>query len=250
MGARILAHVERGERLAPFAPVPGGAQIEDLVHAVMPDGGSAAVVADEVIVLIVPQQGIGAHVVPCAAAAQHTPAAPVVTGVVEPDELVAVDGGVQLVHQIVYGFIHRLDAVLDDDLPPQALGLMNAGQPLELRDQLQRLPARDEPGGLHAVGQQPELRELERPLADIPAAAVPVADTDQIQTEGLQCLHIAVYAFALGAYALRGEIFEKLCRGDRVFLVGIAFEILPEQQQLKLLIGGACHGDFPQLFCF
>ena len=155
MGACIRAHIERGEGLAPFAPVSGGAQIGDLVHAEVADLGKGTVVADEVVVLVVPEQGIGAHVVPCAAAAQNAPAVPVVSRVVEPDALVAVDGGVQLVHQIIYGFVHRLDAVFDDDLPPQLLGLMHAGQPFKLCDQLQRLLARNEPRGLHAVGQQP-----------------------------------------------------------------------------------------------
>lgn len=167
---------------------------------------------------------------------------PVVSRVVEPDALIAVDGGVQLVHQIIYGFVHRLDAVFDDDLPPQLLGLMHAGQPFKLCDQLQRLFARNEPRGLHAVGQQPQLRQLEHPLADVPAGDVPVADTDQIQSEGLQGLQIAVNALALGADALRGEILQKLRCGDRVCFVGIALEILPEKQQLELLIGRACHG--------
>ena len=180
MRARVFAHVKRGKRLAPFAPVPGGAEIGELVHAVMPDGGSAAVVANEIIVLIVPQQGVGTHVVPRTAAAQYALAPSVVPGVMKLDALVAVDGGVELVYQIIYGFVHRLDAVLDDNLPPKSLGLMYAGQSLELTDQLQRLFARDEPGGLHAVGQQPELRELEHPLADVPAGDVPVPDADQI----------------------------------------------------------------------
>ena len=242
MGACIRAHIERGKGLAPFAPVSGGAQIGDLVHAEVADLGKGAVVADEVVVLVVPEQGIGAHVVPRAAAAQNAPAVPVVSRVVEPDALVAVDGGVQLVHQIIYGFVHRLDAVFDDDLPPQLLGLMHAGQPFKLCDQLQRLFARNEPRGLHAVGQQPQLRQLEHPLADVPAGDVPVADTDQIQSEGLQGLQIAVNALALGADALRGEILQELRCGDRVCFVGIALEILPEKQQLELLIGRACHG--------
>lgn len=76
MGACIRAHIERGEGLAPFAPVSGGAQIGDLVHAEVADLGKGAVVADEVVVLVVPEQGIGAHVVPRAAAAQNTPAVP------------------------------------------------------------------------------------------------------------------------------------------------------------------------------
>ena len=207
----------------------------------MPDGGSGAVVADEIIVLVVPQQSVGTHVVPRTAAAQYALSAPVVPGVVKPDALIAVDGGVQLVHQIVYGLVHRLDAVFDDDLPPQPLGLMDAGEPFELGDQLQRLFSRDESGGLHAVSEQPQLRELEHPFADIPAAAVPVADADQIEPEGLQRFQIAVYALALGADALRGKILQKLRRGDGMRLIGIAFKILPEKQQLELLIGGARH---------
>lgn len=73
--------------LPPSRPSPGGAQIGDLVHAEVADLGKGAVVADEVVVLVVPEQGIGAHVVPRAAAAQNAPAVPVVSRVVEPDAL-------------------------------------------------------------------------------------------------------------------------------------------------------------------
>ena len=163
--------------------------------------------------------------------------------IMEADGHIRVDGGVELVHQIVDGLVHGFDAVLDPHLTPQAFGLMHAGELFDLLDELHGLAAGDESGGLYAVHQQPQLRQLKVPLADIPAAGVAPADAHHVHPEKRKSIHVVIDGLSLRGDPLGGQVFDQLRRGGGVLLVRFFLQVLPQIQQLRFLVGRFCHRD-------
>ena len=108
------------------------------------------------------------------------------------------DAAVDLVHVIVDGLVHGLDAVGHKDLAAELPGLIDAGEALDLFDEGDRLFVGDEFGCLHAVHQQLQLGQLKLPVADVIAAPPILFGLDDVQPEPAQGLDVVIDAFALG----------------------------------------------------
>ena len=83
--------------------------------------------------------------------------------VLETDLLPLSDGAVELVDVVVDALVHGLDPPGDEYLPLQLPGVVDADQRLQLFDETAGLALRDEPGGLHRIHQQLQLRQLKLP---------------------------------------------------------------------------------------
>ena len=121
------------------------------------------VVGNEVVVLVVPPQMPWADAVPPAVPAQrflllHRP-----LKVLETDLLSLSDGSMELINVIVDALVHGLDPPGDQHLSLKLPGVVDADQRLQLFDEPAGLALRDEPGGLHRIHQQLQLRQLKLP---------------------------------------------------------------------------------------
>ena len=168
-----------------------------LVHAVVLDDPGLRVIGHQIVVFIVPGHGEGTDHIVHAAVAVLPLLGYIVLKVQKPDLPVAGDAVVDLIHVVVDGLIHGLDAVFYKDLPVKKLGAVYAGQRLNLLDEGRGLFVGDEFGGLHAVHQQLQLRQLKGAACHIIAEhAAPLAFLN-IHAEGAQRLDVIVNAFAL-----------------------------------------------------
>ena len=196
-----LAGVDRHvQRLIDLLTVPLLIQRGDLlhlVHAVVLDDSSLRVIGHQIVVFIVPGHGEETDYIVRAAVAVLPLLGHIVLKVQKPDLPVIGDAVVNLIHIVVDGLVHGLDAVFHKDLPVQKLGAVYAGQCLDLLDEGRGLFVGDEFGGLHAVHQQLQLRQLKGAACHIIAEhAAPLAFLN-IHAEGAQRLDVIVNAFAL-----------------------------------------------------
>ena len=163
----------------------------------MLDDSSLRVIGHQIVVFIVPGHGEGTDYIVRAAVAVLPLLGHIVLKVQKPDLPVFGDAVVNLIHIVVDGLVHGLDAVFHKDLPVQKLGAVYAGQCLDLLDEGRGLFVGDEFGGLHAVHQQLQLRQLKGAACHIIAEhAAPLAFLN-IHAEGAQRLDVIVNAFAL-----------------------------------------------------
>ena len=132
----------------------GQADLEHFVHAVVPDGMGVRIVADQVVILIVPGQRPGADMVAFAIPLQagfffYRP-----LEVLEGNLHVGGNRRVDFVYIIIDALVHGLDAAGDGDLALQLPGLIAAGQLLELSDQLVGFFGGNKTGSLHGIDEQ------------------------------------------------------------------------------------------------
>ena len=153
----------------------------------------------------------------------------------------------ELVHVVVDGLIHGLHPAGDVDLAAEAPGLVDTGQPFELADEGKGLFRRDELGGLHAVHQQLQLRQLKAPGGHEVAAAAALAAADDIHSGLPQGLDVRVDALALGLDAPLGQHPDDPGSREGMLLVGVLQQELPQGQDLFLLMGGTRHPITPFL---
>ena len=121
------------------------------------------VVGNEVVVLVVPPQMPWADAVPPAVPAQRFPSSPPSTESTGNGSASLSDGAVELVDVVVDTLVHGLDPPGDEYLPLQLPGVVDADQRLQLFDETAGLALRDEPGGLHRIHQQLQLRQFKLP---------------------------------------------------------------------------------------
>ena len=197
----------------------------------MLDDPGLRIVRHQVIILIVPQQRPRAHFVPRAVLAQDHLFVDVPLEVLKPDRPVEVDGVVDLVHVVVDGFVHGLDAAGDEDLTLELLGLLAADETLELFDQLLRFFFGDELRRLHAVDQQFQLRQLVRTLADVVVGLPAALLRDDVEAEVLQFLEVLVDGLAVRPDAVLRQRFDDLGRGHAMVVVGAFQQDLPEVEE-------------------
>ena len=145
-----------------------------------------------------------------------------------------------IVDVIVDRFVHGFDPSGNEHLTAQLLRLMDAGQSLELFNQLHGLFVGDEFGSLHAVYQKLQLRQLKGPLRHI-VAAVLSADQLDLHPELAQLLQIVVDALSFRFDAVGSELFAQLRHAQRMFLVGLPVEDLQKVQKFLFLVCGLCH---------
>ena len=69
----------------------------------------------------------------------------------------------ELINVIVDALVHGLDPPGDQHLSLKLPGVVDADQRLQLFDEPAGLALRDEPGGLHRIHQQLQLRQLKLP---------------------------------------------------------------------------------------
>ena len=232
----VGAHVLRLEGLPALARLPGEGDVRHLVHPVMLQDAAPGVVGQQVVVLALPDQGEGAHLVELPLPAVLALPLGGVLEVMEADLPVGGDGPVQLVHVVVDGLVHGLHPACDIDLSAEAPGLVAAGQALQLADESPGLSRRDELGGLDAVHQQLELRQLKASGRHEIAAAPALAAADDVHPRLPQGLDIRVNALALCLDALPGQQLHHPPGGERMLLVGLPQQDLPQRQELRLLI--------------
>ena len=128
----------------------------DPLHPVHPEVGDAVlgVVADEVVVVLPPGEGIGTdQVILAAAPGDLLPVRPVAE-VAEGDLPLLGDGGVDGVHVEVDALVGGLGPAPDIDRALELLCQVAAGELLQLVDELFTFVPGDEPGGLDRVHQQ------------------------------------------------------------------------------------------------
>ena len=107
-----------------------------------------------------------------------------------------------LIHIVVYGFVHLLDPVRHQDLALELPGLVDAAQGFDLPDQGGGLFPGDEPGGLDAVRQELQLRQLEGPLPDKIGGVPPSLGADHVHPVLAQGLQVVVNALPLRVHPL------------------------------------------------
>ena len=126
-----LAGVDRHvQRLIDLLTVPLLIQRGDLlhlVHAVVLDDPGLRVIGHQIVVFIVPGHGEGTDYIVRAAVAVLPLLGHIVLKVQKPDLPVFGDAVVNLIHIVVDGLVHGLDAVFHKDLPVQKLGAVYAG---------------------------------------------------------------------------------------------------------------------------
>ena len=171
---------------------------------------------DEIVILIVPAQGIGAGSIESVAVMAFAVNAPV--EIPERDLHVACDRVMDAVYVVVNALVHRFDAAGDRDLPPEAARIVTACQLFQLRDQLHRLPLREEARGLHRIDKKLQLRQLELARSQKISAAASVRRT-HIHTELLKAGHVAVNALALGPDPHLCKLLHKLLRCDGMVFI-------------------------------
>ena len=131
-----------------------------LLHGVVP--------AHQIVVLVAPDEAAGGDGVPLPLPAENLLLFHVVVKILEGHRPPRRDGRVELVDGIVHALVVRLYPPVHVDLPLELPGLSLAGEALQLVDESVALPAADEPGGLHRVHQQLQLRQLELQPASFP----------------------------------------------------------------------------------
>ena len=244
------AGIGRGVKV-PAVPRPGQAgdgQVLHLVHPVVAHLAALAVIGHQIIVFIVPDQRPGTDLIPAAVPPQtlfHPFPAPAQgpLKIMEADLFSGVDGLVQGVHGVIDALVHGFDAAGDIDLPLELPGLVAGGKALHLLDELIGLFSGDEPGGLHRVHQQLQLRQFKGAGGDkiAPGAAVP--PLFNVHAHHPQGLQVVVQTLSVPhVHTLRPEQLHHPGDGHGVLLVGLPVEDIGQIQQLGLLILTFCHG--------
>ena len=195
--AGVDRHVQRLIDLLTVPLVIQRGDLFHLVHAVVLDDSSLRVIGHQIVVFIVPGHGEGTDYIVCAAVAVLPLLGHIVLKVQKPDLPVIGDAVVNLIHIVVDGLVHGLDAVFHKDLPVKKLGAVYASQCLDLLDEGRGLFVGDEFGGLHAVHQQLQLRQLKGAACHIIAEHAASLTFLNIHAEGAQRLDVIVDAFAL-----------------------------------------------------
>ena len=173
-------------------------------HAIHPELGQLLVLlrpAHDVIVVLAPDQGVGAEHITIPAVLQDLFLAGGVLYVPEGDLPLFLDGGMDHVHRVIDRLIALLDRAVHVYGPIQLPGLLLAGESCQLAEQIGTFLSGDEVGGLHCVHQQLQLRELEQPLA-YKVAVLGAFVADDVHALLLQELDVAVYALAAGLDAV------------------------------------------------
>ena len=118
---------------------------------------------------------------------------------------------------------------------------MDAGQCLNLLDQRGRFLMRNKFGGLDAVHQQLQLRELKIPVGDIVPAGAAGPGLHNIQTEVLKCFYVAVNALALGGDTLGFQKADDLINGNGMIFIGVLQKIIHDVERFEFLIRRTSH---------
>ena len=244
----VGGHVEGGAvQVLPLLQLQtGDGQLGHLVHPVVAHLLLGAVPAHQVVVLTVPDEAVGKDGVPPPVPAKDLLLPHVVVEVAEGHRLPGGQGGVELVDGVVDALVHGLDPPVHVDLPLELPGLVDAGETLQLADEVVALPFGDKFAGLHCVHQQLELRQLKGALPHEPARVLPLPALD-VQSRLPQHLHVVVDALALGRDALGRQGIDEGLGGDGVLLVGALQQDLTEHQQLLFLSRPSGHGTSPLL---
>ena len=241
--AGVDAHIQLAVGLLPVPLLAGQLDICHLVHPEVLDGIGGGIKGHKIIVLIVPCQGVGAESIPCAVAAKAPLLAHGVFKVVKAELPVCGDGAVDGVDIIVDGFVHGLDPVGHMDLAVEKLRLVYAGQCLQLADKLHGLALGNEFGGLNAVHQQLQLRQLKIAAPHIVGAAAAAAGGNNVQSVGAEGFNVGINAFPLCGDTVRGQHGHQLRRCDRVVFIGMAQKMIHDIEDLQLLVRGTGHGS-------
>ena len=210
----------------------GDGELCHLIHAIVRQTVALGV-GDEVVVFIVPDEGVGAGKIVARAlvlAAVHAP-----VEVAEANLKVPGDGLVDAVDGIVDAFVHRFDAVADGQLPLELRGLIFAAKRRKLFNERHRLALGQKLARLHCAGEQLELGQLKRARSQkIPAAGAFLQH--DIHSERLQARNVRIDALALGADAARGQIRHNVLHGQNMILIRLRLKELLEIQELELLV--------------
>ena len=233
----ISGNVQLPRLRVAVARLGGLRDVRHFVHTVVRDA-VALRMRDQIVILIVPAQGVGAGSVGAVAVMALTVNAPV--KVAEGDLGIVRNGVVDAIHVIVDALVHGLDAAGDCDLTAEAARVMTAGEGLQLGDQLHGLALCQKARGLHRVHQKLQLRKLKGAGGEEEAAAAAAPRAD-IHAEVLQAGNVAVDAFTLGLNAPFREVFQNVLGGERVIFVALLLEQLPQIEKLPLLIVGSRH---------
>ena len=137
------------------------------------------------------------------------------------------DAVVDGVHIIIDGLVHALDPVHHKDLPVELLGLVDAGQGLQLVDEGASLFVGDELGGLDTVHQQLQLRQLEHPAAHV----VALGGAHDVHAIVLEQAQVGVQTLTLGGDVMAGQMGDHVLDGHQVFLVAAAQEEVTQVEQ-------------------
>ena len=231
-GLSVAREIERFGLLGHEAGLVADGELCHLVHAVVRQTVALGV-GDEVVVFVVPDEGVGAGKIVARAlvlAAVHAP-----VKVAEADLKVPGDGLVDAVDGIVDAFVHRLDAVADGQLPLELRGLILAAKRRKLFNERHRLALGQELARLHCAGEQLQLGQLKRARSQkIPAAGALLQH--DIHPERLQARNVRVDTLSLGADAARGQIRHNVLHGQNMILIRLRFKQLLEIQELELLV--------------
>ena len=235
---------------------PRGGDVQDLgdvVDAVDAEDGDFTVLvgpADDVIVVAVPGQGVGAEDIGFAAVFELPALVGAVVVIAEADPAAAVDGGVQGVGDVIDLFVARLDAIGEGGVAPQVFRLGDGRQRDELGGQVAALLLGDEPAGLDRVDEELQLGGLEEAGAVIIAVLGGLDDRDVVA--GLpQGGDIALHGDAEGRDLPAGhQLFLQLHDADGMLLVGFVLQDLqgPQQADSSFLIGQVTMTPFRKVY--
>ena len=190
------------------------------------------IVGHQIIVLVVPGECEGADLIEVPLPAEPALLVHGIVKIAKADLPVLGDAAVDLVHIIIDGLVHGLDAVGHKDLAAELPGLIDAGQALDLFDEGDRLLVGDELGGLDAVHQQLQLGQLKVPVPHIVAIDTAALHLDHVQAEQPQGLDIVIDALALCRNIFFRQTVDDLIHRHRMLLIRTAQQKVHHIQQL------------------
>ena len=198
-------------------------------------------VCDAVIVVAVPDEGVGAHHVPFAVVGQDPLLLRAVLGVLEGDFHPQVDGLVDGVNDVVALLVVGPDPPLGLQVPAQLRRAVLAGEVQKLPGQLLALLLGNELGGCHRIQQYLQLRDVEGAAVVVVAVlggplhlhpkACPVHDV-QVLHNGVP-VHLDVVLIL--------QHLDELVGGHHVVLIGVPHQVLIEIEHSVL--GFTLHGS-------
>ena len=139
--------------------------------------------------------------------------------VLELDLLVLRNPTLNGINVVVDGLVHRLDPVFYIDLTVEELRFVDAGQRFNLLNQRCGLLVGDEFGGLNAIDQQLQLRQLKTAVGNIVAGILAGPTLHDVQAKNAQRLDVIVNTFPFTGNPMCGEMLNQLAhRNQMVFI--------------------------------
>ena len=167
----------------------------------------------QIITVAAPHQHPGTAAIFRSAIAQFLLLSGVVLEIRKRDFLPGIDRRVDCVYDVIDLFVFRLDPSLGIEKSSQFVRLVSAGELSDFFDQFAALFRCDELGGFHRVDQKLQLRQIEKPRAEI-VFVLRGFDRDDVETEGAKLMYLNSWKFGRPMLKLCAMPFWKRSRND------------------------------------